>query len=238
MVPIGALCYGSLFIFHDHLKQAIVNHSQWTPQENVPPPIFDIYVSEFIASGKKTKMLFVSSEHSRQEEVIHLLKTLYDGAKKIYPNGSMMLFILHSMFSNASSDFKNKILLNHNRFIGDESLFSIGSLKDLDSLIKLKNGKSAMLLMILKSIPASEGMSHPQLFQNVEPNHGTTVTIITYQAQDHTYVIACQATLENELRQIIEPGEGKIFLNDSEGFSSKILLKNLTTMITHILTAS
>jgi hypothetical protein len=83
-------------------------------------------------------MLFVSSEHSRQKEVTYLLKSIYDGTKKMYPNGSMMLFIPHSTISNASIDFKTKILFNHNKFIGDETLFSIGELQDLNSIIKLK----------------------------------------------------------------------------------------------------
>jgi hypothetical protein len=61
-------------------------------------------------------------------------------------------------------------------------------------------------------------MPRPQLFQHVEPNYGATVTIVTYQAQDHTHVIAHQATLESGFRQIIELGEErKVFLNESEG---------------------
>jgi len=138
MVPIGALCYGSIFIFRDNLKQAIVNHPLWTPNDNAPPPIFDTYVSEFIAAGKKTKRLFVSSECSRQEEVTYLLKLIYDGTKKRYPNGSMMLFIPHSTISNAPMDFKTKILFNHTKFFGDKTLFCIGGLQDLHSIIKLK----------------------------------------------------------------------------------------------------
>jgi len=38
--------------------------------------------------------------------------------------------------------------------------------------------------MLLKSIPASEGMSRPQLFQQAEPYHGVTVTIVTFQASE------------------------------------------------------
>lgn len=163
-------------------------------------------------------MLFVSAERSHQEEVTNLFKKLYDGKKKMYPNGSIMLFIPHNTLSNASIVFKTKILFNHNKYIGDETLLSIGGLQDLNSIVKLKNGKFVTLQIILKSIPASEGMSCPQLFQHVKLNHGATVTIVTYQAQSHQLAIAHQATLENEIRQIIEPEEEKnIFLNDSKG---------------------
>lgn len=53
------------------------------PQHANDPPMFDIYVSELNAPGKKSK----------QEEVTNLFKNSYDGTKKTYPNGSMMLFI-------------------------------------------------------------------------------------------------------------------------------------------------
>jgi len=55
-------------------------------------------------------------------------------------------------------------------------------------------------------------MSRPQLFQQAEPNHGTTVTIVTFQAIDKEYVLAHQASLEEEIRSVLAPGqEGKIF---------------------------
>jgi hypothetical protein len=41
---------------------------------------------------------------------------------------------------------------------------------------------------LLKSIPASTGMSCPQLFLHAKPNPAT------YQAQDHKLVLARQAT--------------------------------------------
>jgi hypothetical protein len=53
----------------------------------------------------------------------------------------------------------NKILFNHQKFIGDENLFSIGGLNDLNKIIKLKNNKQASIRHLLKSLPASEGMS-------------------------------------------------------------------------------
>lgn len=61
-------------------------------------------------------------------------------------------------------------------------------------------------------------MSRPQLFQQAEPNHGATVTIVTFQAQDREQVLAHQASLEDEIHQVIAEGESeKIFLDDNEG---------------------
>jgi hypothetical protein len=52
---------------------------------------------------KNQKMLFVSAEKSRKDEVIALFKSIYDCTKKSYPNGAMMLFIptqdVHDRFS-------------------------------------------------------------------------------------------------------------------------------------------
>ncbi len=83
MVPIGALCYSNTLIFRDDLKKAITSHPLGTPSETSPHPIFNIYVSDFNAPIKETKMLFVSFEKSQQEEVSSIFKAIYDGTKKI-----------------------------------------------------------------------------------------------------------------------------------------------------------
>jgi hypothetical protein len=92
MVPVGALCFSSLFMHREEIKRSILLHPSWN-HEDTDEPIFDIYVSDFLASPKKTKMLFVSAEKSKQEKIITFMKELYDGEPKQYPQGSMMLFI-------------------------------------------------------------------------------------------------------------------------------------------------
>jgi len=94
-------------------------------------------------------------------------------------------------------------------------LFSIGGLNDLNTPIPLTNGKQVSIRTLLQSIPASEGMSHPQLFQQVEPNFGAVVTIVTYQADDHDLVIARQSSLEAEIHQVLADGEEDKFFTDS-----------------------
>ena len=82
----------------------------------------------------------------------------------------------------------------------------------------LKNGKQISIHLLLKSLPASSGMTRPQLFQQAEPNHGAMVTIVTFQHQDHELVLARQAALEEEIRNIIAEGEEeKIFINNIDG---------------------
>ena len=72
--------------------------------------------------------------------------------------------------------------------------------------------------MLLKSIPASEGMTRPQLFQQAEPNHGATITIVTFQASDKNLVLVRQDTLEEEIRNVLAPDqEQKIFMNEFDG---------------------
>jgi hypothetical protein len=36
-------------------KQAILEHPEWHPNDQQSPPIFDLYLSDFNASGKKEK---------------------------------------------------------------------------------------------------------------------------------------------------------------------------------------
>lgn len=212
MVKIGLLCYGSIFHFRKDLKQAILSHPSWSPSDPDNPPIFDLFVGELNSSSKKVKMMFVSAEKSKQEKVSHLFRTIYDGTQKSYPNGSMMLFVPISDLYHSSVAFRAKLQFNHEKFLGDETLFCIGGFQNLNNIVQLKNGKSISIRLLLKSIPALAGMSRPQLFQQAEPNHGTTVTIVTFQAIDKEYVLAHQASLEEEIRSVLAPGqEGKIF---------------------------
>jgi len=152
-------------------------------------------------------MLFVSAKRSKQEEVSNLFKTIYDGTKKSYLNGAMMLFLPLSKISTLSSELWKKIVFNHEKFIGEETLFCIGGFQNLNSPILLKNGQAVTLRTLLKSIPASNGMSCLQLFQQAEPNHCAMVTVVTFQAQDRDLVLTRQATLEDEICQVIADGE-------------------------------
>jgi hypothetical protein len=76
MVQIGALCYSHVLMHREELKEAILSHPQWKPEDPTDPPIFDLYLSGFIAGNKKTKMLFVSAEKSKQENVTAIFKNL------------------------------------------------------------------------------------------------------------------------------------------------------------------
>jgi hypothetical protein len=130
----------------------------------------------------------------------------------------MMVFIPISDLYNSSQAFRAKLQFNHEKYIGDETFFCIGGFNNLNNSVLLKNGNTISLCLLLKSIPATEGMSRPQLFQQVEPNNGATVTIVTFQNQDKEFVIARQETLEEEIRNVIAPGqELQVFVNDIKG---------------------
>jgi hypothetical protein len=141
MVKIGILCYGSIFIFRDHLKQAIMTHPLFTPEDPLSPPIFDIFATNFVTTGKKSK----------QQEVIRLMKLIYDGTPKSYPNGYMMLFVPIQDITNSTPAFRAKIVFNHKKIIGNEALFSIGGLNDLNTLVTLKNGKRLQSILYSKA---------------------------------------------------------------------------------------
>ena len=65
MMQIGALCYSNIFMYRKDLKAAILAHPLWNPGEDGSQPIFDLYLSDFIAAGKKTNMIFISAEQSK-----------------------------------------------------------------------------------------------------------------------------------------------------------------------------
>jgi len=62
---------------------------------------------------------------------------------------------------SSSNDFRHKLQFNHKNFIGEETIFCIGGFNNLNTFIKLKNGKNITLHHLHKSLPASAGMSHP-----------------------------------------------------------------------------
>jgi hypothetical protein len=183
IMKIGAMCYSNLFMYREDLKAAILSHPVWILQNSLHPPIFDLFISEFIANGKKTKMIFMSTEQSKAQETVTLFKQLYDGRPKTYPNGYMMLFILLLEGHQPTPEFHSKVLFNHLKFLGDEAAFSIGGFQDLKSIIKLKIGNMVLLGILIESIPASAGMTQPQLFQHVEPSISSIVTMVTSQKQ-------------------------------------------------------
>jgi hypothetical protein len=137
VVKIRMLCYSSIFTFHDDLKQAIMLHQSWTPSDSSNPPIFDLFLGELNSSSKKTYLLFVSSEKSKQEEVSALFKSIYDGTQKSYPNGSMMVFVPMADLCNSSPEFCTKLQFNYKKYIRDETLFCIGGFKNLNNLVQL-----------------------------------------------------------------------------------------------------
>lgn len=128
-----------------------------------------------------------------------------------------MLYIPILEIVNSSPDIRAKIAFNHKKYTGEEALSSICGLNDLNTPLKLKNGKTVMIRTLLQSIPATEGMSRPQLFQTVEAKFTTLATIVTCQASDQKLVYQWQESLDSELRIILATNEDeKLFLNPEE----------------------
>jgi hypothetical protein len=52
--------------------------------------IFDLYLIDFIAEGKKTKMIFVSAEQSKAKQATELFKNLYDGKSYLITTNTLV----------------------------------------------------------------------------------------------------------------------------------------------------
>ncbi len=218
MVPIGALCFSSIYINRDDLKVSIQHHPSWIFKNDESPPIFDLHPMDFIGPNKKSKMIFVTSEKSKQQQLSEYFQTLYDGSCKEYPNGAMLLFIPLLENTQLTPEYRNKIIYNHERYLGEEAAICIGGLQDLKNITTLKNGMKIPLRMLLKSIPASQGMSRPQLFHFVEPNSSGMVTLATFNASDKTYIETRKHSLETEIRNLLAEGEeANVFTNPDDG---------------------
>jgi hypothetical protein len=133
IVQIGALCYSNILMHREELKQAIMQHTLWNTLEN--PLVFDVYISDFLEDNKKTKMLFISTEKSKQDEAEDFFKCLYEGSPKEYPNGSTTIFIPLKNSTDITTSDCTKILFNHDKSNGDEEATCIGGLQDLNQKI-------------------------------------------------------------------------------------------------------
>jgi hypothetical protein len=231
MSVIGALCYGSLWMYQKDLKLHIMQDQAWQDVNSDPdhPIIFDLIVRQFRGSRKITQMIFVTAERSKQDIVREIFKKIYDGTPKAYPRGEMMLFTPTRNGEQYSNDQRDKFIYNHEQYLGDEEITAIHGLQDLNTKVLLKGGKSTTIRTLLKSLPASDGMSRNYLFQVVDLNAGQTCTIVSFQKGDRSYVENRKATLEKELRSVLAPGESEnVFLNDDEGiwFGGHVRLRN------------
>ena len=174
-------------------------------------------------------MIFVTGERSKQEEIREVFKLIYDGTPKSYPCGEMMLFIPTRNGEQYSNEQREKFIYNHEQYLGEEEIMAIHGLQDLNTQVLLKGGKSTSIRTLLKSMPATAGMSRSTLFQVVDPNAGQTCTIVSFQKCDRSYVEKRKETLEKELRAVLAPGESEnVFQSDEDGiwFGGHVRVRN------------
>jgi hypothetical protein len=222
MSIIGALCYGSLFLHRDDLLKTIVQLPEWVQLNHgkEKPIVIDLVVKPFKSPGKSSDMIFVRSERSKKEEATKFFLKLYDGTPKRYPRGDMLLFIpvTSKLDAEYTDGQRAKYLFNHQAYLGDEDCFAIFGLPNLETLLTLKDGKLTTIRTLLKSLPASEGMSRPRLFQVVDLMPSQDCVIVTFQRSDRPLVEERQFALEVELRDQLAPGEAtKLFANEVTG---------------------
>jgi hypothetical protein len=73
----------------------------------------------------------------------------------------MLFFIPFSskLENNYTDEQRTKSLFNHTTFIGNEDCMAIYGLASLSNKVMLKDGSTITICTLLKSLPASPGMS-------------------------------------------------------------------------------
>jgi hypothetical protein len=93
-------------------------------------------------------------------------------------------------------------------------------------LTVLKNQQHITIRFLLRSLPATQGMSRPQLFQLAETNETREAIVVTYQREDREHVQSRLITLQNDILAQLAPGEAsRIFISETEGISFHPLSK-------------
>jgi hypothetical protein len=102
--------------------------------------------------------------------------------------------------------------------LGDEDVTAIHGLQDLNTEITLKGGTKTSIRMLLKSLPATQGMQCNRLFHIINPNAGNTCTIATFQKADKAYIEQWKLSLEQGKKSVLEKGEAsKVFIDEVDG---------------------
>jgi len=224
MSLIGALCYGSLFLHRESLLQGIQAHPSWAALNNGREKqiVIDLVVRPFRSPNKSAVMIFVRAERSKKDVVQEFFLDLYDGTSKKYPRGDMLLFIpVSSKLENDYTDEqRNKYLFNHITFLGDEDCMAIYGLTNLNNEVVLKDGSTITVRTLLKSLPASPGMSRNRLFQVVDPNGMQDCVLVTFQRIDKPYIEDRKFALQQELLSHLNVNQaGKVFQDEFEGLT-------------------
>jgi hypothetical protein len=133
-------------------------------------------------------MIFVTSEWSKMDLVQEALSNMYDGTSKAYPRGDMLLFFPIKGNDPSTPEQRSKFVYNHETYLGEEDVIALHGLNDLNTEITLKGGKTTDTCTLLKSVPASTGMTRNRLFQLVDPNAGLTCTVATFQKCDKRFI--------------------------------------------------
>jgi hypothetical protein len=218
MVSIGALCFSSEFIYRDDLCQSIQRHPSWSFPTLAVPPIIELTKADFRSQNKSVKMIFVSTEKSKQLQVTTFFSSLYDATPKEYPNGIMLLFIPLRDGITYDNEYRNKIIFNHEQYSGTEAAISTMGLNDLNTLVKFTSDITISIRTLIKSLPAPQSMSRPQLFHHVEQNASGGLTMATLQENDRPYITDRKLTLESKIRSLLAPQEDeKLFQSSAEG---------------------
>jgi hypothetical protein len=151
MSVIGALCYGSLWMYREDFKLHIMQHQEW--QSANPDPensiVFDLIFRQFRGSKRSAQMIFVTVERSKQERAREIFKKIYDGSSKAYPRGEMMLFIPTRNGEQYSNEQRDKFIFNHEQYLGEEEIMAIHGLQDLNNQVLLKGGKLTSICTLL-----------------------------------------------------------------------------------------
>jgi hypothetical protein len=126
----------------------------------------------------------------------------------------MMAFIPLNDGVKYSDEYRRKLILYHESYIGNEEAISIRGLKDLQQRVTISTGDVITVRELLKLLPAAPGMCRSQLFQLIELNNSGTVTMGIYQARDRELVLQRAADIEAEIRTILAEGEANKIFND------------------------
>jgi hypothetical protein len=134
------------------------------------------------------------------------------------------MFLFIPVTSKLEADYSDtqraKFLFNHTTYLGDQDCIAILGLNNLSNILTLKDGSIITLRTLLKSLPASPGMSRKRLFQVVDFAAKQDCVIATFQHCDKAFIEDRKFTLQTEILSHLTSGQASIvFVDEFEGIS-------------------
>lgn len=173
MVLIGILTRVRPFTWRDDLKQSIMNTDTWKKS----PFYFRLYYGTFSSNVKSTMtpVLMVEVDRPNIEQGLALFRETFNGEHKLSPND--IPYVFFSLYKNRfTNEERAKIVYDNELHLRQTEVIHMHGIKDIDSIVTLKQNVSVKLRNLLLSLRTPDTNSGKYFLQIEKQNDAEWLT--------------------------------------------------------------